>query len=85
MIEVTHEMAKRAADTVRGYMNSGEACRGHEWVHITFDLAYTLQYWRRPCLLDPSQNRDDFAEEYDFINKASSYNWHMYEEGDDYI
>ena len=53
--------------------------------NVTFDLAYILQQWRRPALLDPSQNRDDFTEEYNFINRISSHNWHMYEEGPDNI
>ena len=58
---------------------------GPEWVDETFNLAYVLQQWRCPVLLDPSQNRDDFKEEYEYIHSVSSYNWHMYEEGPDNI
>lgn len=81
----TYEQALEAAKKVRNYMNKGTNLKGHEWVYETFDLAYILQQWRRPSLLDPSQNRNDFEDEYNFIHRISSHNWHMYEEGPDNI
>ena len=81
----TYEQALEAAQKVRNYMNEGTDLKGPEWVDETFDLAYVLQQWRCPVLLDPSQNRDDFKEEYEYIRSISSYNWHMYEEGPDNI
>lgn len=81
----TYEQALEAAKKVRNYMNEGTNLCGPEWVEETFDLAYILQQWRCPVLLDPSQNRNDFAEEYDYIHRISSHNWHMYEEGPDNI
>ena len=79
------EQALEAAKKVRNYMNEGNELKGPEWVDETFNLAYVLQQWRCPVLLDPSQNRDDFKEEYEYIHSISSYNWHMYEEGPDNI
>ena len=81
----TYEQALEAAQKVRNYMNEGTDLKGPEWVDETFDLAYVLQQWRCPVLLDHSQNRDDFKEEYEYIHSISSYNWHMYEEGPDNI
>ena len=66
-------------------MNKGTNLKGPEWVDETFDLAYILQRWQCPVLLDPSQNRNDFTEEYDYIHRISIHNWHMYEEGKDNI
>lgn len=81
----TYEQALEAAKKVRNYMNEGTNLEGPNLVNETFNLAYILQQWRRPSLLDPSQNRNDFTEEYDYIHRISSHNWHMYEEGQDYI
>jgi hypothetical protein len=81
----TYEQAFEAAKKVRNYMNEGTNLYGPDWVNETFDLAYILQQWRRPSLLDPSQNRNDFEDEYNFIHRISSHNWHMYEEGPDNI
>jgi hypothetical protein len=81
--KITYEQALEAAKKVREYMDSGKNLRGPEWVYETFDLSYILQEWRRPNIFDPSQNRDDFEEEYKYIHSISSFNWHMYEEGDD--
>lgn len=81
----TYEQALEAAKKVRNYMNEGTDLKGPEWVDETFNLAYILQQWRCPVLLDPSQNRDDFKEEYEYIRSISSYNWYMYEEGPDNI
>ena len=81
----TYEQALEAAKKVRNYMNEGTDLKGSKWVDETFNLAYVLQQWRCPVLLDPSKNRDDFKEEYEYIRSISSYNWHMYEEGQDNI
>lgn len=81
----TYEQVLEAAKKVRNYMNEGTNLYGPEWVDETFNLAYILQQWCYPVLLDPSQNRDDFNEEYEYIHSISSYNWHMYEEGPDNI
>ena len=81
----TYEQALETAKKVRNYMNEGTDLKGPEWVEETFNLAYVLQQWRCPVLLDPSQNREDFKEEYEYIRSISSYNWHMYEEGPDDI
>lgn len=81
----TYEQALEAANKVRNYMNEGTNLKGPEFVDETFNLAYILQHWRNPVLLDPSQNRNDFTEEYNYIKSISSYNWHMYEEGKDSI
>lgn len=81
----TYEQALEAANKVRNYMKEGTNLKGPEWVDETFDLAYILQHWRIPVLLDPSQSRNDFTEEYNYIYSISSYNWHMYEEGKDNI
>ena len=81
----TYEQALEASKKVRNYMNEGTDLKGPEWVDETFNLAYVLQQWRCPVLLDPSQNREDFKEEYEYIHSISSYNWHMYEEGPDDI
>lgn len=81
----TYEQALEAAKKVRNYMNKGTNLYGPKWVDETFNFAYILQQWRCPVLLDPSQNRDDFKEEYEYIHSISSYNWHMYEEGPDNI
>lgn len=81
----TYEQALEAAKKVRNYMNEGTDLKGPKWVDETFNLAYVLQQWRCPVLLDLSQNRDDFKEEYEYIHSISSYNWHMYEEGPDNI
>ena len=81
----TYEQALEAAKKVRNYMNEGTDLKGPKWVDETFNLAYVLQQWRCPVLLDPPKNRDDFKEEYEYIHSISSYNWHMYEEGPDNI
>lgn len=81
----TYEQALEAANKVRNYMNEGTNLKGPNWVDETFDLSYILHQWRYPVLSDPSQNRNDFTEEYNYIHSISSYNWHMYEEGPDNI
>ena len=81
----TYEQALEAAKKVRNYINEGTNLYGPKWVDETFNLTYVLQQWRCPVLLDSSQNRDDFKEEYEYIHSISSYNWHMYEEGPDNI
>lgn len=81
----TYEQVLEAAKKVRNYMNEGTNLYGPNWVDETFNLAYILQQWRCPVLLDPSQNRNDFEEEHDYIHRISSHNWHMYEEGLDNI
>ena len=82
MKEITYEQALEAANKIREYRKNGTILYGEEWVDETFDLAYILQQWRRPVLLDPSKNRNDFKEEYEYIHKVSVSNWRNYEEKD---
>ena len=80
MKEVTYEQALEAANKIREYRKNCTNLYGPEWVFETFDLSYILQQWRHPVLLDPSQNRNDFEEEYEYIHRVAISNWRNYEE-----
>lgn len=62
-------MAERAAAEVRELMIAPRLPIGREWVGTTHHLAYTLQNYK-----------GEFAEEWSFIHRMASSNYHRYEE-----
>ena len=78
MEPITYELAKEAAKQVREYMNNKTCIIGPQWVWPTSDLEYPLQEWRRTN--DPRAK--EFEEEYEYIHKHATYNWHKYEDPD---